>query len=134
MYSRNEAMELLRVAAENKDYSALETIILECKKDTSFAGLFNNSVPRKFLIWLKQGKDCAYCYNPVEYLESSFNFIIPLSKGGKNLANNKVVCCKECNDKKQYVTLDEKVDRQWILYNLKHKQQKLFDVIELNSK
>lgn len=59
----------------------------------------------------KTGKQtrCFYCgLNLYENLsECTFDHVLPTSKGGPDTDDNKVLACKQCNNDKQAMTLDE---------------------------
>lgn len=57
-------------------------------------------------IYLKQGKVCAYCMQPVEGLPDP-EHVMPLSRGGRNDATNLVAACRPCNTDKGDLTLTE---------------------------
>lgn len=60
-------------------------------------------VPR----WI-DSNSCIYCSREFSNsLHQSPDHIIPLSKGGKNIANNINICCFECNIAKSDLELDE---------------------------
>ncbi len=52
---------------------------------------------------LQTGK-CHYCGNSFPSSEITMDHIVPLSRGGKSAKGNIVPCCKECNNKKKYLT------------------------------
>jgi 5-methylcytosine-specific restriction endonuclease McrA len=47
---------------------------------------------------------CHYCGKRFKPVELTMDHIVPLSKGGKSTKGNVVPCCKECNNKKKYMT------------------------------
>jgi len=47
---------------------------------------------------------CHYCGKSVEPKDLTLDHIVPLSRGGKSTKGNVVPCCKECNNKKKYMT------------------------------
>lgn len=57
-------------------------------------------------IYLKQGKVCAYCEQPVVGLPDP-EHVLPLSRGGRNDTTNLVAACRACNTDKNDLTLTE---------------------------
>ncbi len=47
---------------------------------------------------------CHYCGKSVEPKDLTMDHVVPLSRGGKSTKGNVVPCCKECNNKKKYMT------------------------------
>jgi len=47
---------------------------------------------------------CYYCGKNFKPNELTMDHVIPLSKGGKSTKGNIVPSCKECNNKKMYMT------------------------------
>ena len=47
---------------------------------------------------------CHYCRRKFSPGEITMDHIVPLSRGGKSSKGNIVPCCKECNNKKKYLT------------------------------
>ena len=47
---------------------------------------------------------CHYCGRKFPAEELTMDHIVPLSRGGTSSKNNVVVCCKDCNNKKKYLT------------------------------
>jgi 5-methylcytosine-specific restriction endonuclease McrA len=61
---------------------------------------------RKSQWWKKEiakGR-CHYCGNEFKPTELTMDHIVPLSRGGKSTKGNVVPCCKDCNNKKKYMT------------------------------
>lgn len=52
---------------------------------------------------IQNGK-CHYCKNSFQPEEITMDHIVPLSRGGKSIKGNIVPCCKDCNNKKKYLT------------------------------
>lgn len=44
---------------------------------------------------------CYYCEKKTETQFLTMDHKVPISKGGKSTKNNIVLCCKDCNTKKQ---------------------------------
>lgn len=62
-------------------------------------------------VYLKQGKVCAYCEQPIVGLPDP-EHVLPLSRGGRNDMTNIVAACRACNTDKGDLTLTEwAVDR-----------------------
>lgn len=58
-------------------------------------------------IWWKQEISkglCYYCKKKFAAADLTMDHIIPLARGGKSTKGNCVVCCKECNNKKSFLT------------------------------
>jgi len=47
---------------------------------------------------------CHYCGMKFKSLELTMDHVVPISRGGKSTKGNLVPCCKECNNKKKYMT------------------------------
>lgn len=47
---------------------------------------------------------CHYCGGKFPAEELTMDHIVPVVRGGKSTRGNVVVCCKECNNKKKYLT------------------------------
>lgn len=47
---------------------------------------------------------CHYCGKKFKSNELTMDHVIPLARGGKSSKGNIVPCCKECNNKKKYMT------------------------------
>ncbi len=48
--------------------------------------------------------ECGYCGNKFQREELTMDHVVPLSRGGTSAKRNVVVSCKECNNKKKYLT------------------------------
>ena len=57
---------------------------------------------------LKKGI-CFYCNQKFDPDQLTMDHIVPLSRGGRSNKGNIAVCCKECNNKKKYMTPAELV-------------------------
>ena len=47
---------------------------------------------------------CHYCGGKFPPEELTMDHIVPVVRGGKSTRGNVVACCKECNNKKKYLT------------------------------
>ncbi|MBQ9789942.1 MAG: HNH endonuclease [Lentisphaeria bacterium] len=47
---------------------------------------------------------CYYCGKKFPREELTMDHIVPIVRGGKSTKGNVVVACKECNNKKKYLT------------------------------
>ncbi len=47
---------------------------------------------------------CYYCHRHFAPEELTMDHIVPLARGGKSAKSNVVPCCKECNNRKKYLT------------------------------
>ena len=55
---------------------------------------------------------CHYCGEKFPANELTLDHIVPLSRGGKSTRGNMVVCCRECNQEKKYLTPVEMLLRE----------------------
>lgn len=53
--------------------------------------------------------ECYYCHNKFAAEELTMDHIVPVARGGKSTRGNIVVCCKECNNRKKYLTPAEMI-------------------------
>lgn len=63
--------------------------------------------------------ECSYCENKFEKEELTMDHIVPLSRGGTSAKSNIVVSCKECNNKKKYLTPAEIILRDKLNQEIK---------------
>jgi len=61
---------------------------------------------------LIQKGTCHYCKQHFPPDELSMDHIVPVSRGGKSVKGNIVPCCKECNNRKKYLTPAEMILRE----------------------
>ncbi|MBN2089600.1 HNH endonuclease, partial [candidate division KSB1 bacterium] len=47
---------------------------------------------------------CYYCNQSFPPDQLTMDHIVPISRGGRSNKGNIVACCKECNNKKHYLT------------------------------
>ena len=47
---------------------------------------------------------CHFCGEKFKSSELTMDHVVPISRGGKSTKGNIVPCCKECNNKKKYMT------------------------------
>tara|TARA_B100000161_G_scaffold265403_1_gene241458 strand:+ start:398 stop:748 length:351 start_codon:yes stop_codon:yes gene_type:complete len=61
---------------------------------------------RKSSWWKEQVSKgiCYYCNKKISPNEITMDHILPIVRGGKSNKSNCVVCCKDCNNKKKYLT------------------------------
>jgi 5-methylcytosine-specific restriction endonuclease McrA len=61
---------------------------------------------RKAQWWQKEISKgvCHYCGKSFKPKDLTMDHVVPLSRGGKSTKGNVVPCCKECNNKKKYMT------------------------------
>lgn len=52
---------------------------------------------------------CHYCGGKFPPEELTMDHVVPVVRGGKSTRGNVVVCCKECNNKKKYLTPAEMI-------------------------
>lgn len=55
---------------------------------------------------------CHYCKQRFPSCELTMDHIVPLSRGGKTTKGNVAPCCKNCNNKKKYLTPAEIILRE----------------------
>ena len=55
---------------------------------------------------------CHYCHNHFPPEELSMDHIVPVARGGRSVRGNVVPCCKECNNRKKYLTPAEIIMEQ----------------------
>ncbi len=55
---------------------------------------------------------CHYCGGKFHPEELTMDHIVPVARGGKSTRGNVVPCCKECNNRKKYLTPAEILIRQ----------------------
>ena len=55
---------------------------------------------------------CHYCGKSFDATELTMDHILPVVRGGKSVKSNCVVCCKECNNDKKYLTPAEMILRE----------------------
>ena len=53
--------------------------------------------------------ECYYCHNKFAAEELTMDHIVPVARGGKSTRGNIVACCKECNNRKKYLTPAEMI-------------------------
>lgn len=53
----------------------------------------------------ENGRKCGYCFKSVKNL--TIDHIQPLSKGGRDIKENMMLSCAECNEIKADMTIDE---------------------------
>ena len=62
--------------------------------------------------WWKQQLStgiCYYCKKKFKPEELTMDHIVPVARGGKSTRGNIVACCKECNNRKKYLTPAEMI-------------------------
>ena len=55
---------------------------------------------------------CHYCGDHFESDELTMDHVLPVVRGGKSVKSNCVVCCKECNNDKKFLTPAELIMRE----------------------
>lgn len=55
----------------------------------------------------KQSNRCHYCDLELDYYEATIDHVIPLSRGGSDLIENKVIACGVCNQEKGNLLVSE---------------------------
>ena len=56
--------------------------------------------------------ECYYCHQKFPPEELTMDHIVPVARGGKSTRGNIAPCCKECNNRKKYLTPAEMIMRQ----------------------
>ncbi|MBO5724172.1 MAG: HNH endonuclease [Lentisphaeria bacterium] len=56
--------------------------------------------------------ECHYCHGKFKPEELSMDHVVPVARGGKSVKGNIVPCCKECNNRKKYMTPAEMIMEQ----------------------
>ena len=51
-------------------------------------------------VWLRDGGYCQYCGQTVALRESTFDHVVPRSRGGRTHWENVVIACRACNQRK----------------------------------
>lgn len=47
---------------------------------------------------------CHYCGRPFPPEELTMDHVVPVARGGRSVKGNVVPCCKDCNNRKKYMT------------------------------
>ncbi len=55
---------------------------------------------------------CHYCGDTFPPEELTMDHVLPVVRGGKSTKSNCVLCCKECNNEKKYLTPAELIMRE----------------------
>jgi 5-methylcytosine-specific restriction endonuclease McrA len=71
----------------------------ELRKTTYFQELFRRGI-------------CYYCGEKFPSNQLTLDHTVPLSRGRKSTRGNMVVCCRECNQEKKYLTPAEMILRE----------------------
>ena len=71
----------------------------ELRKTAHFQELFRKGI-------------CYYCKVHFPADELTIDHIVPLARGGRSTKGNMVVCCKQCNNDKKYLTPVEMILRE----------------------
>jgi len=71
----------------------------DLRKTTYFQELFRKGI-------------CYYCGERFPADQLTLDHIVPLSRGGRSTRGNMVVCCRECNQEKKYLTPAEMILRE----------------------
>lgn len=72
-------------------------------RERSAPGLTYLEVRDLRIKWQREGRVCQYCQNSFDTIDH----VIPLTRGGDNMLNNLVPCCRSCNSSKGTKTLAE---------------------------
>lgn len=62
--------------------------------------------------------ECYYCHKKFAPEDLTMDHIVPVARGGKSTRGNIVACCKDCNNRKKYLTPAE-----MIMFELESRQQ-----------
>ena len=63
---------------------------------------------------------CHYCQNSFVKEHLTMDHKVPISRGGRSTKGNVVVCCKDCNSEKKYLTPAEMILRDHEAQDLSH--------------
>ena len=88
------------------DWIDIQSDPKQVKKEREKARELRNSDWWKTL--LAKG-ECYYCHNKFAAEELTMDHIVPVARGGKSTRGNIVACCKECNNRKKYLTPAEMI-------------------------
>ena len=55
---------------------------------------------------------CKYCGKKFPADELTIDHVVPVARGGKSTKGNMVVCCRDCNQQKKFLTPAEMLLRQ----------------------
>jgi 5-methylcytosine-specific restriction endonuclease McrA len=66
---------------------------------------------RKSAWWLRRVQKgvCAYCGKSFAPRELTMDHVVPLARGGRSVRGNVAPACKECNNRKKYLTPAEQL-------------------------
>lgn len=53
---------------------------------------------------------CPYCLKTVKFKDTNIEHVLPKSRGGQDVADNKIRVCKKCNSEKGALTVDEYIE------------------------
>ena len=53
--------------------------------------------------------ECYYCRGKFPAEELTMDHVVPVARGGKSTRGNIVPCCKDCNNRKKYLTPAEMI-------------------------
>lgn len=81
----------------------------------------------------KWGRECAYCGDKDTRLE--IDHITPRSRGGVDRVSNLVICCRDCNEKKKNLSVQEFLKNQPLVLSkiLTYKNVSLKDTVAVNA-
>jgi hypothetical protein len=86
---------------EDNEVAALRAAVANCEAAAEFAqsGTRRESIPDdvKVVVWARDGGSCVRCGSKQNL---HFDHVIPVAKGGGNLAANIQVLCQTCNLRK----------------------------------
>ena len=68
-----------------------------------------NSVPPQVRldVYLKAGKKCYYCGETIKWEDFTIDHVQAKSAGGKNRKSNYVCCCRDCNNAKGNMSVEQ---------------------------
>ena len=55
---------------------------------------------------------CHYCHQKFPAAELTLDHIVPVARGGRSTRGNMVVCCRNCNQQKKFLTPAEMILRE----------------------
>lgn len=83
--------DYIEIARDEKHIKREREKARELRKSSFYQNLLNRGI-------------CHYCGKKFSREELTMDHVVPVVRGGKSTKGNVVVCCKECNNKKKYLT------------------------------
>lgn len=80
---------------------------------------YKNAAINKKNVLIRDNYTCGYCEKHLTHASATIDHVLPQSRGGKHKWTNVVASCKECNNKKDNMTLQEFEKRYGIKLRIK---------------